>query len=129
MTPGQWGDAPQLIPVLERVRVPRPAGGSPRTRPDHLSSDKANSSRRNRRYLRRRQIGHTIPEPENQRANRQRRGSAGGRPTGFDAARYTRGNEVERLINKLKINRAVAMRLDKRTYVFHGTVTLAAIRL
>ncbi|MFG2258848.1 IS5 family transposase [Streptomyces mirabilis] len=129
VTPGQWGDAPQLIPVLERVRVPRPAGGRPRTRPEHLSGDKAYSSRRDRRYLRRRQIGHTIPEPENQRANRQRRGSAGGRPTGFDAARYTRRNEVERLINKLKIKPAVAMRFDKRAYVFHGTVTLAAIRL
>ncbi|MER6129251.1 IS5 family transposase [Streptomyces sp. NPDC001795] len=129
LTPGQWGDAPQLIPVLERVRVPRPAGGRPHTRPDHLSGAKAYSSRGNRRYLRRRQIGHTIPEPENQRANRQRRGSAGGRPTSLDAARCTRRNEVERLINKLKINRAVAMRFDKRAYVFHGTVTLAAIRL
>ncbi|MFJ7098736.1 IS5 family transposase [Streptomyces mirabilis] len=129
VTSGQWGAAPQLIPVLERVRIPRPAGGRPRTRPEHLSGDKAYSSRRDRRYLRRRQIGHTIPEPENQRANRQRRGSAGGRPTGFDAARYTRRNEVERLINKLKIKPAVAMRFDKRAYVFHGTVTLAAIRL
>jgi transposase len=129
VTPGQWGDAPQLIPFLERVRIPRPAGGRPRTRPDHLSGDKAYSSRRDRRYLRRRQIGQTIPEPENQPANRQRRGSAGGRPTGFDAAQYTRRNEVERLINKLKIKRAVAMRFDKRAYVFHGTVTLGAIRL
>ncbi|GAA2440057.1 hypothetical protein GCM10010273_17340 [Streptomyces lavendulocolor] len=31
LTPGQWGDAPQLIPVLERIRIPRPAGGHPRT--------------------------------------------------------------------------------------------------
>ncbi|MEV4375113.1 hypothetical protein AB0J71_49285, partial [Nonomuraea sp. NPDC049637] len=30
----------------------------------------------------------TIPEPRDQRANRIRRGSAGGRPTGFDAERY-----------------------------------------
>lgn len=77
ITPGQWGDAPQLIPVLEQIRVPRQAGGHPRTRPDHLGGDKAYSSRRNRRYLRRRQIKHTIPEPRNQRANRQRRGSKG----------------------------------------------------
>jgi hypothetical protein len=34
--------------------------------------------------LRRRQIKHTIPEPKNQRANRQARGSKGGRPVGFD---------------------------------------------
>ncbi|MDW4912538.1 IS5 family transposase [Streptomyces californicus] len=129
ITPGQWGDAPHMIPVLELITVPRPGGGHPRTRPDHLAADRAYSSRRNRRYLRRRQIGHTIAEPENQRANRRRRGRAGGRPTGFDPARYVRRNEVERTINKLKANRAVATRFDKRAFVFHGTVTAAAIRL
>ncbi|MFF3315062.1 hypothetical protein ACFYV5_06045 [Streptomyces sp. NPDC003035] len=41
---------------------------------------------------------HTIPEPRNQRANRRRRGSKGGRPAGFG-------------------------------YIFHGTVTVASIRL
>ena len=45
VTPGQWGDAPQLIPVLERIRVPCPAGGHLRTQPDHVSGDKAYSSR------------------------------------------------------------------------------------
>lgn len=111
LTPGQWGDAPQLIPVMERVRVARQDGGRPRTRPDHLGGDKAYSSRQNRRYLRRRQIKHIIPEPKDQRANRKRR------------------NEVERTINALKNSRAVATRYDKRAYIFHGTVTVAAIRL
>ncbi|MFC8495143.1 IS5 family transposase [Streptomyces sp. NPDC057235] len=129
ITPGQWGDAPQLITVLDRIRVPRPAGGRPRTRPDHVCGDKAYSSRRNRRYLRRRQIQHTIPERRDQRANRRRRGSRGGRPTAFDRARHARRNEVERCINALKGSRAVATRYDKRAYVFHGTVTLAALRL
>ncbi|WP_406701577.1 IS5 family transposase [Streptomyces albidoflavus] len=129
LTPGQWGDAPQMIEVLDRIRVPRPLGGRPRTRPDHVSGDKAYSSRRNRSYLRRRDIRHTIPEPKDQRANRRRRGSAGGRPTGFDRAHYRRRNEVERTINRLKNSRAVATRYDKRAYVFHGTVTAAAIRL
>ncbi|MFB8069950.1 IS5 family transposase [Streptomyces californicus] len=129
LTPGQWGDAPQMIEVLKRIRVPRPQGGHPRTRPDHLGGDKAYSSRRNRRYLRRRRIKHTIPEPKDQRANRQRRGSAGGRPAGFDREHYRRRNEVERTINRLKNSRAVATRYDKRAYVFHGTVTAAAVRL
>ncbi|MFF4014494.1 IS5 family transposase [Streptomyces sp. NPDC001843] len=129
VTPGQWGDVPQMIPVLERIRVPRPDGGHPRTRPDHLSGDKAYSSRRNRRYLRRRHIKHTIPERRDQQAHRLRRGSNGGRPTGFNAARYVRRNEIERLINRLKVNRAVAMRFDKRAYVYYGTVTVAALCL
>lgn len=32
-------------------------------------------------------------------------------------------------LNRLKNFRAVATRFDKRAYVFHGTVTVAAIRL
>ncbi len=98
ITPGQWSDSPQLIPVLKRIRVPRPGGGHPRTRPDHLSGDKAYNSRQNRSYLWCRQVKHTIPERKDQRANRQRSGSAGGRPAGFDRAIYKRRNEVERTI-------------------------------
>ena len=107
LTPGQWGDAPQMVEVLDLIRVPRPLGGRPRTRPDHVSGDKAYSSRRNRRYLRRRHIRHTIPEPKDQRANRRRKGREGGRPTGFERDHYRRRNEVERTINRLKNSRAV----------------------
>ncbi|OLZ65585.1 IS5 family transposase [Streptomyces sp. IMTB 2501] len=129
VTPGQWGGVPQMIPVLECVRVPRPADGHRRTRPDHLSGDRAYSSRHNRRYLRRRQIKHTIPERRDQRVHRSRRGRNGARPTGFDPARHARRNEVERLIDRLKIFRAVATCFDKRAFVFHATVTVAAVRL
>ncbi|MEV0375676.1 transposase [Streptomyces sp. NPDC050636] len=59
----------------------------------------------------------------------QRRGSAGGRPTGFNKTVYKRRNEVERTINALKGFRAVATRFDKRAYAFRGTVAAVAIRL
>ncbi|AJC54222.1 transposase B [Streptomyces sp. 769] len=76
-----------------------------RTRPGHLSGDKAYSSRRNCRYLRCRQIKHALPEPRNQRADRQHRGSQGGRPTGFDKSLYKRRNEVERTVNAMPSRR------------------------
>ncbi|UQA91453.1 IS5 family transposase [Streptomyces halobius] len=129
VTPGQTHDGTVFEAVVERIRVPRQGGGHPRTRPYAISADKAYSSRRIRSYLRRRQIPHAIPEKKDQARHRLARGSAGGRPPGFDRAAYKRRNEVERTINALKAFRAVATRFDKRAYVFHGTVTVAAIRL
>lgn len=105
-----------MIEALERIRVSHPQGGHPGIRPDRLGGDKAYSSRRNRRCLRSRQIKHTIPEPKDQRANRERRGSKGRRPPGFDCEIYKRRNDVERTINRLKNSRAIATRHDKRAY-------------
>ena len=83
ITPGQAADTRQLIPLLEHVRVARPGGpGRPRTRPESVTGDKAYSSRANRQALRGKRIRATIPEPNDQIANRKRRGSRGGRPAG-----------------------------------------------
>jgi hypothetical protein len=41
ITAGQRGDSPQLIAVLERIKVYRIGGGRPRTRPDLLLAHKA----------------------------------------------------------------------------------------
>ncbi|GLY77071.1 hypothetical protein Airi01_053380 [Actinoallomurus iriomotensis] len=71
--------------IPERLRKTR----DERARLEH----KLAQAHRNR-YLRRRQIKHSIPEPKNQRTNRQRRGSKGGRPAGFDKTIYRRRNEV-----------------------------------
>lgn len=92
---------------MNKIRVPRLTCGRPRTRPDSVSADKGYSNRRTRRYLRRRGIRHVIPEKRDQAAGRARRGSAGGRPPGFDKDRYKKRNTVERAINKLKTFRAV----------------------
>ncbi|MGW9172321.1 transposase [Streptomyces decoyicus] len=62
LTPAHYGDGPQLERVLEQVFVPRTGVGRPSTRPDRVLADKSYTSRRNRRYLRRRGIRHTIPE-------------------------------------------------------------------
>jgi transposase len=129
VTPGQAHDGSMFEQFMAEVRVPREGGGRPRTRPEAVSADKAYSCRRIRSYLRKRQIPHRIPEKRDQIGHRLSRGSAGGRPPGFDRAAYRRRNEVERMINRLKAFRAVATRYDKRAYVFHGTVTVAAIRL
>ncbi|GAA3095469.1 IS5 family transposase [Streptomyces echinatus] len=127
LTPGHYGDGPQLRPVLEQLSVPRIGVGRPRTRPGLVLADKAYTSRENRRYLRRRGISHTIPERLDQRRHRHARGSRGGRPTGFDRERYKKRNTVERAINRLKGFRAVATRYEKRAYTYLGTVTLAAL--
>jgi hypothetical protein len=79
----------------------RPAG-RPRTRPDYLLADRAYSSRVHRSLLRRRGIPHTIAEPDDQKANRRRKGAAGGRPVGFDAAPHVQRNTVERGFCQLK---------------------------
>ena len=112
------------------IRIQRPDGaGRPRTRPGRVLGDKAYSSRSIRSYLRKRHINVTIPEPADQRANRQRRGSRGGRPPAFDPDIYKGRNTVERAINKLKSFRAVATRYDKRDYVFRGTIDIASIKI
>ncbi|MFE7441580.1 IS5 family transposase [Streptomyces chartreusis] len=129
LTPGHYGDGPQFERVLTQVSVPRTGAGRPRTRPDHVLADKAYTSRRNRRYLRRRGISHTIPERRDQRRHRYNRGSRGGRPTGFDSERYKKRNTVERAINPLKGFRGVAKRYEKRAYIYLGTVTLAALTI
>jgi transposase len=70
-----------------------------------------------------------IPEPDDQKRNRARRGSRGGRPVGFDASDYKHRNVVERCFNQLKNWRGLATRYDKHALVFRGGVVLAAILL
>lgn len=51
------------------------------------------------------------------------------RPYAFDTETYQDRNTVERTINKLKGFRAVAMRTDKREFVFRGTIDVASIKI
>ena len=115
------------MPLLDAVRVPRVGGGRPRSRPDYLLADKAYSSRAARELLRRRGIPHTIAEPDDQKANRRRKGSVGGRPVAFDAARYAQRNTVERGFCQLKQWRGLATRYDKHANNYAAAVTFAAL--
>jgi transposase len=62
LTPGQAGDNPQLLPLLDAIAVNRPGPGRARTRPDMLIADKGYAHDSTRAALRRRGIRHVIPE-------------------------------------------------------------------
>jgi transposase len=128
-TAGQRHDSQAFEPLMKRLRIARIGPGHPRTRPGQLLADKAYSNKTIRAHLRRRGITATIPEPADQIAHRQRRGSKGGRRPKFDPVAYRDRNTVERTINKLRAYRAVAMRTDKRDYVYRGTIDVASIRI
>lgn len=91
-----------------------------------MLADKAYTSAANRGYLSRRKIKITIPERDDQKAGRIRRGSAGGRPRGFDPGSYKGRNVVERCFNKLKQWRGIATRYDKTARSYTAGLTLAA---
>jgi transposase len=125
ITPGQSHDTKQLIPLLDKVSVPRPGGvGRPRTRPDSLAADKAYGSRANRSALRARKITAVIPEKTDQIANRQRKGSRGGRPPAFDPVAYKARNQVERGFGRRKHWRGMATRFDKLGQSYQAALDL-----
>ncbi|WTW49285.1 IS5 family transposase [Streptomyces sp. NBC_00015] len=129
VTPGQRHDSICAQPLLERIRVPRTGRGRPRCRPDQVIADKAYSSRGFRAYLRKRGIGHTIPQKNDQQRHRHNRGSRGGRPPSFDRQVYRQRNIVERCFNRLKGFRGIATRYEKTATSYEAAVTLASFLL
>lgn len=115
--------------LLADLAVKRPGPGRPRTRPDAVLGDKAYSSRANRALLRSRGITTVIPQRADEVSHRQRRGSAGGRPPGFDHLAYKHRNVVERSFNDHKQWRGIATRYDKHATVYRGGVVLRAITI
>ena len=127
VTAGQAGDNPELVPVLEAIRVP--TGHRPRSRPDVVIADKAYSHPSTRRALRAKGVSAVIPEKSDQIARRAQKGSRGGRPPGFDAQIYKQRNVVERGFNRLKQWRGIATRYDKKARNYRAGIVLAAIVL
>lgn len=117
-----------MLPLLAGLRVGRPLG-RPRTRPDRVLADKAYSSRAIRTHLRARGIGSVIPEPDDQKAHRKRRGSRGGRPVTYDRNAHRGRNVIERAFNGFKHWRGLATRYDKHATVYRGALVLAAALL
>lgn len=126
LTGGQAGDNPQLMNLLEAIRVHHGGPGRPRRRPDMLIADKGYAHDSTRAALRRRGIRHTIPQRSDQIARRVAKGSVGGRPPGFDPLVYKRRNVVERCFNRLKHWRDLATRYAKRAAIYRASLVLIA---
>jgi len=115
-----------FLPLMAQLRVGRDLG-RPRTRPDAVRGDKAYSSRAIRGHLRSRGIKAVIPEPDDQKGHRHRRGSRGGRPVGLDAADYRHRNVIERNYCRIKQWRGLATRYDKHAVTYRAAVVLNAV--
>ncbi len=102
-------------PLVEQGAIKQPRG-RPRKRPKRLVADKAYGSRAFRAFLRRRGIRSTLPR----KANERRRGA-------FDKAIYRQRNQVERFFNRLKQNRRIATRYEKRAVNYLAMLTIACI--
>jgi len=121
LTPGQAGDNPQLVPLLDLHRQQRPGPRSGAT----LLTDKAYSHPSTRKELRRRRTPTSIPQRKDQHAYRIAKGSRR-RPPAFDAQSYTLRNTVERGYARLRQWPGIATCYDKHTLTFLGGVQLAA---
>jgi transposase len=116
LTAGQRHEQTMFEPLMEAGHIK--GRGRPRHHPKRVVGDKGYSSRRIRRYLRRKGIGGVIPHKRNERRH--------GR---FDREAYRERNRVKRLINRLKQFRRVATRYEKRAVNYLAMVVIAAILL
>jgi transposase len=92
-----------------------------------MRADKAYSSRAIRTHLRSRGITAVIPEPDDQKGHRKRRGSRGGRPVALDTTDYKNRNVIERQYCHLKQWRGLATRYDKHAIIYRAAVILNAV--
>lgn len=113
VTGGQTGDNPQLLPVLDGIRVDRTAPGRPRSRPQAVVADKAYSHASSRATMGRRKAQFISPEKADQTRHRATKGSRGGRPSGFDEELYRGRNVIKWCSKRLEQFRDLATRYAK----------------
>lgn len=118
LTPGQEHEAPVFEQVMAGGAVRRVGAGRPKQKPQRVAGDKGYDSAAIRAYLRRRGIRVTIPR----KTNEHRRGL-------FDREWYKERNRIERLINRLKQNRRLATRYEKRGENYRAMWVIGAILL
>jgi transposase len=118
LTGGERREQPVLPTLMERGAVKRPGRGRPRNRPDQVAGDKGYRSPAVRRSLKGRGIGVVIPTKADEAPD-----------PAFDRAAYRERNVVERLINRLKQFRRIAMRYEKRAVNYLAMLTVAALLL
>lgn len=112
---------------MKALSVPRLGPGRPRTRPDAALGDKAYSRKANRTLLRTRDIEAAIAEPDDQKRNRLRKGSRGGRPVRLDTEKYKVHNVVEPSFATINHWRALATRYDKSALTYHAGMLRSAV--
>jgi transposase len=118
LTGGERHEQVALGAVLDTGAIRRRGPGRPRLRPRRVAGDKGYSSPKARRSIRRRGIVPVIPtksdEPRDPR---------------FDREAYRLRNRIERLIGRLKQNRRIATRYEKRGINYAAMLTIGMIRL
>ncbi len=112
VVPGQAGDAPLLVPMLDRTlgRVPGV---------DEVVGDKGFDGDRLREACRERRVNPNIPVKSNRDPDRWP----------FDPAGYRERNRVERLFGKVKQFRRVATRYEKLKVTYLGLLHLTLGRV
>jgi transposase len=116
LTAGQRHEQVALPRLLDQGAIKRPGRGRPKLRPKRLGGDKGYRSGAVRRELARRHIRPVIPRRATEPQQRA-----------FDRAAYRRRNVIERLINRLKQDRAIATRYDKLAAHYLALLLLASI--
>lgn len=118
LTAGERHELSVAEQLMEQGKVKGSGRGRPRCCPKRVVGDKGYSSKKFRRFLRRRGIRYTIAR----KVNEHRGGS-------FDKEVYRQRNRIERLINRLKQFRRIATRYEKRAANYEAMLTLASILL